>query len=51
MLYLHSSATGESATRGGLTLRHGAMSMPTRSGSLTSAPNSADEAFITSRNS
>src|SRR3990170_4406275 len=49
VLYLHSRTTGESATRGGLTLTDGAISIPTRSGSLMPGANSADDAFMTSR--
>src|SRR5271166_2461016 len=49
--YLHSIATGECATRGGLTARDGTISMPTASGSLTPCGNSAELAFITSRRS
>src|SRR5262249_60068448 len=49
--YLHSIATGERATRGGLTARDGTISMPTASGSLTPCGNSAELAFITSRRS
>src|SRR5262245_45590522 len=51
VLYLHSRTTGESFTRGGLTLVQDTISMPTRSGSLMPGPNSADDAFITSRSS
>src|ERR1700712_719384 len=49
LLYLHSIATGDAATRGGFTLRDGTISMPTASGSLISGGNSPDDAFITSR--
>src|SRR5262249_51725309 len=42
---------GERATRGTFTLTHAAIAMPTRSGSLMAAANSADDAFITSRSS
>ena len=50
-MYLHSKCTGERATRGGLTCRDGSISSPSFSGSLSAGSNSADEAFITSRNS
>src|SRR5215831_5762605 len=49
--YLHSSATGDRATRGGRTCREAVISSPACSGSLTSGPNSAELAFTSSRRS
>src|SRR5215468_10539591 len=49
--YLHSSATGDRATRGGRTCREAVISSPACSGSLTSGPNSAEVAFTSARRS
>src|ERR1700719_645302 len=51
LTYLHSKATGERLTRGGLTAIDGAISRCARSASLTSAPTSAEVILISSRNS
>src|ERR1700720_3593128 len=51
LTYLHSNATGERFTRGGLTAIDGAISRCARSPSLTSAPTSADVRLICSRKS
>src|SRR5882757_7249772 len=51
LTYLHSKATGERFTRGGLTAIEGAISRCAMSASLTSTPTSADVILICSRNS
>jgi len=48
---LHSKATGDRFTRGGLTTTDGAISSFANSGSLTSGPTAAELRFISSRNS
>ena len=50
-LYLHSSAIGDSATRGGFTTRDGTMARPATSGSLMVSSSSAPVEFISLRRS
>src|SRR5262245_439651 len=50
-MYLHSSAIGDCATRGGLTLRDGTMAMPAASGSLIVSSSVALVSFISVRRS
>ena len=49
--HLHSSATGDSATRGGFTIRQGAGVSPAKSSSLCPRGSGAEVAFIASRKS